>query len=167
MCGDPLAPPSLSPGAAASLANPLSTRLRSPIMYRLLITRNELLASIFPPGMLDPAPQMCVCVCYTSIRRANIRTLNGAAAFPRDLCGNVVVGWQGVIAELSLYRNFGENRVEPGATRVRVIVVNGRSMEIGKCQKMCGDNAIIYTNYPLIILAYFYNKYNSSFVSQV
>lgn len=83
---------------AASLSNPLPFHplarfspfplpRRSPIMYRLLITRNELLTSIFPPGIPDPA------------LRKDVRTLNGAAAamFSRDLymqTGVVVKGWR-------------------------------------------------------------------------
>lgn len=51
---------------------------------------------------------------------ANVRTLNGAAAaaFPRDLCGNVVVaeeegkGWRELSGGGGLlsYRNFGRAR---------------------------------------------------------
>lgn len=89
-----------SPAVAA-----LSSRLRRPtpppIMYRLLITRNELLTSIFPPGILDPVvPRTCVIRVCTG---ANVRTFNGAAAavFPRDLCGNVVVGGGGSYRGLS------------------------------------------------------------------
>jgi len=63
-------------------------------MYRLLITRNELLTSIFPPGIPDARKRRVlragVYVCVSvwvwvfMCKRGNVRTLNGAAAaYPR------------------------------------------------------------------------------------
>lgn len=47
-------------------------------------------------------------------RARNVRTLNGAAAaaFPRDLCGNVVAGVAGVIGGCR-HREISAGRVEP------------------------------------------------------
>lgn len=57
---------------------------------------------------------------------ANVRTLNGAAAaaaFPRDLCGNVAVA--GVIRGGCCHIEISAGHVEParGAARVRTIII--------------------------------------------